>query len=82
MDLSEQDRSARKRHERAVAKGETCIDCHEGIAHKLPEDEVEAKDTDEDEARRSGDYGFDSVAVASDWFGPHRRTRLRHWAND
>lgn len=37
MDLSEQDRYARKRHERAMAKGETCIDCHDGIAHELPE---------------------------------------------
>ena len=37
MDLSEQDRYARKRHERALAKGETCIDCHDGIAHELPE---------------------------------------------
>jgi cytochrome c-type protein NapC len=37
MDLSEQDRYARKRHERALTKGETCIDCHDGIAHELPE---------------------------------------------
>jgi len=38
MDLSGQDRYARKRHERALEEGETCIDCHQGIAHKLPED--------------------------------------------
>ena len=38
MDLSGQDRYARKRHERAVEKGETCIDCHQGIAHELPEE--------------------------------------------
>ena len=47
MDLSEQDRYSRKRHERAVAKGETCIDCHEGIAHELPDeddDEPEEKE--------------------------------------
>jgi len=36
MDLSEQDSYARKRHERGLAKGETCIDCHDGIAHELP----------------------------------------------
>jgi len=24
-------------HERTLAKGETCIDCHDGIAHELPE---------------------------------------------
>ncbi len=49
MDLSEQDRSARKRHGRAVDKGETCIDCHKGIAHEEPdepdeEEEEEGKD--------------------------------------
>ena len=37
MDLSEQDSYASKRHKRAVKKGETCIDCHDGIAHNLPE---------------------------------------------
>jgi nitrate/TMAO reductase-like tetraheme cytochrome c subunit len=37
MDLGEQDSYASKRHVRAVKKGETCIDCHDGIAHKLPE---------------------------------------------
>ena len=33
------DKSARKKHplERKLEKGETCIDCHKGIAHKLPE---------------------------------------------
>jgi len=36
MDLSAQDRYARKRHERAIEEGKTCIDCHEGIAHRLP----------------------------------------------
>ena len=28
MDLSEQDRSARNKHEKATDKGKTCIDCH------------------------------------------------------
>jgi len=39
MDLDKQDKSARKKHtkERMLEKGETCIDCHKGIAHKLPE---------------------------------------------
>jgi len=44
MDLSEQDRSARKKHSRAVDEGETCIDCHTGIAHELPD---EPEDTSE-----------------------------------
>ena len=39
MNLEKQDKSARKKHtlERKQKKGETCIDCHKGIAHKLPE---------------------------------------------
>lgn len=41
MDLSGQDRYARKRHERAVEKGETCIECHQGIAHELPDEPEE-----------------------------------------
>ncbi len=38
MDLSEQDRFARKKHERAVDRGQTCIDCHKGVAHKKPKE--------------------------------------------
>ena len=37
MDLEEQDRSARKKHAKAEEKGKTCIDCHKGIAHSLPD---------------------------------------------
>ncbi len=44
MELSEQDRSARNRHGRAVDEGQTCIDCHKGIAHEEPD---EPEDTDE-----------------------------------
>ena len=38
MDLSEQDRMARKRHSAAMDEGKTCIDCHKGIAHEEPDD--------------------------------------------
>lgn len=39
MDLESQDKSAQKKHtlERKIEKGESCIDCHKGIAHQLPE---------------------------------------------
>ena len=39
MDLESQGRSASKKHsmERKLEKDETCIDCHKGIAHQLPE---------------------------------------------
>ena len=39
MDLEAQQRSARSKHtlKRQIERGETCIDCHQGIAHKLPD---------------------------------------------
>lgn len=38
LDLEKQDKSARRKHspEYLARKGETCIDCHKGIAHSLP----------------------------------------------
>lgn len=40
MQLDEQDKSARKKHKRAIKQGETCIDCHKGIAHELPDEDL------------------------------------------
>ncbi|MBK1645746.1 butanol dehydrogenase [Thiocapsa imhoffii] len=36
MDLSEQSRTARSRHGAAQDRGQTCIDCHKGLAHRYP----------------------------------------------
>lgn len=36
MDLSAQDRSAQRKHEQMKTSGETCIDCHKGVAHQVP----------------------------------------------
>ncbi len=36
MKLSDQLRPARKKHSKASERGQTCIDCHQGVAHKLP----------------------------------------------
>ena len=36
MDNEAQARFAARRHEAAVAEGQTCIDCHRGVAHTLP----------------------------------------------
>lgn len=47
MDLTEQDRSARSKHGNAEDKGQTCIDCHKGIAHEEP-DEPEDLEEEED----------------------------------
>ena len=38
MDLEEQSRNARKKHKRAEERGDTCIDCHQGVAHEEPTD--------------------------------------------
>lgn len=38
MNLEMQQRRPRKKHPEAREQGKTCIDCHKGIAHKLPED--------------------------------------------
>lgn len=42
MDLQLQDKSAARRHAAALAKKDkTCIDCHQGIAHHLPDQDKE-----------------------------------------
>jgi nitrate/TMAO reductase-like tetraheme cytochrome c subunit len=46
MDLSEQDRSARKKHAKAPVQGKTCIDCHKGIAHEYPDRPEEPADAE------------------------------------
>jgi cytochrome c-type protein NapC len=37
MDFSEQGRRSSRLHEKGFAEGKTCIDCHKGVAHELPE---------------------------------------------
>lgn len=49
MDFSEQGRFARKKHQNAPDRGQTCIDCHKGIGHKLPKG-AEEKEVEQDEA--------------------------------
>ncbi len=38
MDLEKQQRRAAKRHPKAIKRGQTCIECHQGIAHEMPAD--------------------------------------------
>ncbi|OQX46750.1 MAG: cytochrome C [Candidatus Sedimenticola endophacoides] len=45
MDLSEQGRSARKRHGAAMDEGKACIDCHKGLAHEEPDEPEEPEET-------------------------------------
>lgn len=36
MDYAEQNRRSAAKHQEAVNQGQTCIDCHKGVAHNLP----------------------------------------------
>jgi len=45
MDAQRQKSAAQKNHAQAQQQGKTCIDCHKGIAHRLPK---EYKDPDEE----------------------------------
>lgn len=51
MDLSEQDRMARKKHARAPMGDKACIDCHAGVAHIEPD---EPEEPDEEETMEKG----------------------------
>ena len=42
MDYATQEPRASKTHQEALTAGKTCIDCHRGIAHKLPPNANEA----------------------------------------
>ncbi|NFV81753.1 NapC/NirT family cytochrome c [Magnetospirillum aberrantis] len=43
FDLSRQQKRAQIRHDEAIDEGKTCIDCHKGVAHKLPKGAFEAE---------------------------------------
>ena len=71
MNTKHQKGIAGEKHRQANARGETCIDCHKGIAHKLPEKFVEQEhlrferenvacyECHEDMARPGADDGWD-----------------------
>ena len=37
MDYTLQETRASRRHQEGIEQGRTCIDCHKGIAHTLPD---------------------------------------------
>jgi cytochrome c-type protein NapC len=43
MDPKDQRQSVAREHSTADAEGKTCIDCHKGIAHRLPESVLDAE---------------------------------------
>ena len=58
MNSANQARFAIRIHRDGFAQGKTCIDCHKGIAHRLPESEFKAAVAlDEDEMRDALEYG-------------------------
>lgn len=38
MDFEAQEKRSARKHKKGLEKGQTCIECHQGIAHKLPKD--------------------------------------------
>lgn len=43
MDYTYQEARAVRRHEEGFAAGQTCIECHKGIAHRLPQGALEGQ---------------------------------------
>lgn len=60
MDFNAQDRSAARKHKAAAEKGETCIDCHQGVAHALPAGHEEGE-----EGAESADVQSNTAAGAA-----------------
>ena len=57
MALDDQDKLARRKHGRAFEEGDkTCIDCHKGLTHRMP-DEPEGKQAEAAEKAVSGRAG-------------------------
>ena len=64
MALTRQSRRARVQHDSAAEAGETCIDCHKGIAHKPVHEQLEENEEDSGEGftlGRSGESESQSV---------------------
>ncbi|MBT7769407.1 MAG: hypothetical protein HN705_05445, partial [Rhodospirillales bacterium] len=38
MDFHKQSRRAQEKMQKGIKEGKTCIECHKGVAHKLPDD--------------------------------------------
>jgi cytochrome c-type protein NapC len=49
MDLTAQERSAERKHRKAWEEGQTCIDCHKGVAHREPEEPEEPEEAEKKE---------------------------------
>lgn len=65
MVLSEQSEAAQKMHKIAQETNQTCIDCHKGIAHFMPEMEVDNKEASSELSKHSGEFTTDDKTLYS-----------------
>lgn len=70
MDLSGQSRMARNKHSRAPMKGQTCIECHKGIAHLEPDEPGMFATSVKDTALEDGGTASETDTTASDETAP------------
>ena len=75
MDYSAQEKRAADKHQDGFKKGETCIDCHKGIAHRLPQGAQDAaEELDKELGRRSGLEGYvKGLTAAAPGGSPHKK---------
>lgn len=52
MDYSLQEKRSADKHQAAITAGQTCIDCHKGVAHKLPPGAQDAIDKLDQELKK------------------------------
>ncbi len=63
MDFDKQESRSADRHEEGFDEGKTCIDCHKGIAHKLPKGTFEKKADAPGAGKTKTERGMIAVAV-------------------
>ncbi len=56
MELSEQSESAQKMHKIALETNQTCIDCHKGIVHFMPEVGIDNSAANSELTKHSGEF--------------------------
>jgi len=75
MDFTIQENRAATNHQQALDEGKTCIDCHQGIAHNLPQGyleryrEVAAEVASAEDASSSGVKAAGLVAAVEEFLG-------------
>ncbi|WP_432430737.1 NapC/NirT family cytochrome c [Gallibacterium genomosp. 2] len=56
MELSEQSEAAQKMHKIAQETNQTCIDCHKGIVHFMPEMEIDNQEASGELSKHGGEF--------------------------